>query len=184
MRHSLLSVEQAARLMREGGVVAYPTEAVFGLGCDPRNEAAVRRILSLKHRDAAQGLILVGGEFAQFSDWVGPADPSAALATWPGPVTWLFPKADSVPDFIAGRHPTLAIRVSAHPVCRALAEAFGGPIVSTSANPHSAPPARSAGEVESYFGEFIGGIVAGALGDREACSEIRDLASGEVLRGG
>jgi L-threonylcarbamoyladenylate synthase len=184
MRHTLLSVEQAARLMREGGVVAYPTEAVFGLGCDPRNEKAVRRILSLKQRDVAQGLILVGSQFEQFADWVAPCDPDPALATWPGPVTWLFPKAQTVPDFIAGRHTTLAIRVSAHPVCRALADAFSGPVVSTSANPHSAPPARSAGEVESYFGSFIDGIVAGALGGREACSEIRDLSSGEVLRGG
>jgi len=184
MRHSLLSVEQAARLMREGGVVAYPTEAVFGLGCDPRNEAAVRRILSLKQRDPGQGLILVGSEFGQFADWVAPADASAAMSTWPGPVTWLFPKAESVPAFISGNHQTLAIRVSAHPVCRALAEAFGGPIVSTSANPHSASPARSAGEVETYFGAFIDGIVAGALGGRGDCSEIRDLATGEVLRGG
>lgn len=184
MRHTLLTVEQAAQRMRDGQVVAYPTEAVFGLGCDPRNEAAVRRILALKHRAPEQGLILIAAEFGQFEGWLADADPTVALATWPGPVTWLFPKAPSVPGFIAGSHPTLAVRVTAHPVSRALSMAFGGPLVSTSANPHSAPPARSAGEVEEYFGSFIAGIVAGALGDREACSEIRDLATGKVLRGG
>jgi L-threonylcarbamoyladenylate synthase len=184
MRHTLLSVEQAAERMRDGQVVAYPTEAVFGLGCDPRNEAAVRRILALKHRAPEQGLILIAAEFGQFAGWLADADPAAALATWPGPVTWLFPKAASVPECIAGSHATLAIRVTAHPVSRALSKAFGGPLVSTSANPHSAPPARSAGEVEEYFGDFIAGIVAGALGGREACSEIRDLATGKVLRSG
>jgi L-threonylcarbamoyladenylate synthase len=144
----------------------------------------VRRILSLKQRAESMGLILVGSQFTQFADWVADVDPAAALATWPGPVTWLFPRHESVPDFVAGSHPSLAIRVSAHPVCRALAEAFGGPLVSTSANPHSVPPALTAGEVEDYFGGYIAGIVAGALGGREACSEIRDLASGKVLRGG
>lgn len=184
MRHSLLSVSQAARKMRDGEVIAYPTEAVFGLGCDPRNEAAVRRILALKHREASMGLILIAANFRQLHDWVAEVDPAPALATWPGPVTWLFPRAEGVPDFIAGKHPTLAVRVTAHPVCIKLCEAFGGPIVSTSANPHSAPPARSSGEVEAYFSHFIGGIVAGALGGRGACSEIRDLASGKVLRSG
>lgn len=182
MRHTLLTPEQAAAVMRDGGVIAYPTEAVFGLGCDPRAEPAVRRILALKQRAESMGLILIGSAYHQFRDWVGPCDPAAALATWPGPVTWLFPRAGTTPDFVAGGHPTQAIRVTAHPASRDICDAFGGPVVSTSANPHSAPPARSAGEVESYFGDFIDGIVAGALGEQENCSEIRDLATGQVLR--
>lgn len=187
MRHSLLTVERAAERMRAGEVVAYPTEAIFGLGCDPANEAAVRRILSLKHRPETMGLILIGSSFEQFTPWVAEVSAgqlAAAEATWPGPVTWLFPRGSGVPDFVAGKHETIAIRVTAHPVCRALCEAFGGPIVSTSANPHSAPPARSAGEIESYFGDFIAGIVAGALGGRAACSEIRDARTGAVVRPG
>lgn len=187
MRHMLLTPTEAADRLRDGEVVAYPTEAIFGLGCDPRNEAAVRRILSLKHRSASMGLILIGSSLDQFEPWVGPVPQDrldAALATWPGPVTWLFPRAPDVPDWLAGDHPTLAIRVTAHPISRALCDAFGGPVVSTSANPHSAPPARSAGEVEDYFGSFIGGIIAGALGGRDACSEIRDVMTGDVLRAG
>ena len=187
MRHMLLTVEEAAQRMREGGVVAYPTEAVFGLGCDPRNETAVRKILSLKHRAESMGLILIGSAFSQFADWVGDVPEErlqAAADTWPGPVTWLFPRAESVPDVIAGQHATLAIRVTAHETSAALCDAFGGPIVSTSANPHSAPPARAAGTVEDYFGSYIDGIVAGPLGGREACSEIRNVMTGEVLRAG
>lgn len=184
MRHTLLSPEEAARRMHEGQVVAYPTEAVFGLGCDPRNETAVRHLLSLKQREARMGVILIGADYGQFEGFVGEADPAPALATWPGPVTWLFPRGPDTPDWIAGEHPTVAVRVTDHAVSRELCEAFGGPIVSTSANPHGAPPARSAGTVEDYFGDYLGGIVAGALGGREAPSEIRDLASGAVRRAG
>ena len=187
MRHSLLTVEEAAAHMHAGAVVAYPTEAIFGLGCAPRNERAVRRILALKNRPESMGLILIGSNLEQFEGWLGAVDESrlqVATDSWPGAVTWLFPRGPDVPDFIAGDHDTLAIRVSAHPVCQALCDAFGGPVVSTSANPHSAPPARAAGEIEDYFGSFIAGIVAGALGGRALCSEIRDVRSGEVLRAG
>lgn len=187
MRHTLLTPTEAAERMRGGEVVAYPTEAVFGLGCDPSNEQAVRKVLSLKHRSPDLGLILIGCDFRQFDGWVETVAEDclqAAMETWPGPVTWLFPRAPRVPDWLAGKHETLAIRVTAHPVSRALCEAFGGPVVSTSANPHSSPPARSAGAVEDYFGHFIAGIIAGPLGDRTACSEIRDVRTGEVLRAG
>lgn len=182
MRHTLLSEEEAAEAMRAGGVVAYPTEAVFGLGCDPRNESAVRRILTLKQRREDAGLILIASDFTQFEGWLGEADPAPALATWPGPVTWRFPRAPGVPDWIGGAHPTLAVRVTAHPVCRKLCDCFGGPIVSTGASPRSAPPAKSAGVVEGWFGTFIDGIVAGPLGGLERCSEVRDLATGEIER--
>ncbi|NND45963.1 MAG: tRNA threonylcarbamoyladenosine biosynthesis protein RimN [Xanthomonadales bacterium] len=187
MRHLLLTPTQAAERLHDGQVIAYPTEAVFGLGCDPRNERAVGQVLSLKNRAASAGLILIGASLSQFEPWIGEitADQRRrAEETWPGPVTWLFPRGDEVPDFIAGDHDSIAIRVTAHAGCIALCEAFGGPVVSTSANPHGAPPARSAGEVEDYFGPFLGGIVDGALGNQAQPSEIRDLRSGEVLRGG
>ncbi len=181
----LLSTSEAADCLRRGQIIAYPTEAVFGLGCDPRNETAVRQLLSMKHRPASAGLILIGSNIEQFSPWVGEVTAEqlhTAALSWPGPVTWLFPRGSNVPDFIAGEHDTIAIRVTAHAPCVALCEAFGGPLVSTSANPHSAPPAGSAGEVETYFGPYLGGILAGPLGGREGTSEIRDLASGKVIR--
>ncbi|HET6591686.1 MAG TPA: Sua5/YciO/YrdC/YwlC family protein [Xanthomonadales bacterium] len=185
MRHSLVSAIEAAELLRRGKLVAYPTEAVFGLGCDPRNESAIRQLLALKHRPPEAGLILIGSDLAQFTPWIGEVTTeqrARALETWPGPVTWLFPRAPGVSDLVAGAHDTIAIRVTAHAASRALCEAFGGAVVSTSANPHSAPPARSAGEVETYFGSFIGGILEGALGGRQQPSEIRDLRTGRVVR--
>ena len=186
MRHMLLNSVEAAESLRKGQVIAYPTEAVFGLGCDPRNEKALTNLLALKLRPASAGLILIGSSFEQFSGWLPELDPeqvAPALQTWPGPVTWLFPRGDDVPDSVAGSHKTLAIRVTAHEPCIELCEAFGGPLVSTSANPHWAPPARSAGEVEDYFGSFLGGILAGPLGRREHASDIRDLATGKPIRG-
>ncbi len=187
MRHLLLNAGQAADCLRAGQVIAYPTEAVFGLGCDPLNESAVRKVLALKHRPAESGLILIGSSFAQFEPWIGEipeAQLHVAHATWPGPVTWLFPRSPLASDFITGTHETIAIRVTAHPGCIELCEAFGGPIVSTSANPRSAPPARSAGEVEGYFGNFLGGILEGNLGGNENPSEIRDLRTGAAVRAG
>ncbi len=183
----LLSVAEAAKYLRDGQVIAYPTEAVYGLGCDPFNEQAVRRVLALKSRPEAAGLILISDLFERFELFVGPVDSAQldrALATWPGPVTWLFPRAPGVPDWLAGAHASIALRVTAHPVCRALCAAFDGAVVSTSANPRAAEPARSADEVEAYFGNGIAGVLAGDLGVGQRPSEIRDLLSGAQVRAG
>lgn len=183
----LLSVSEAAQCLRDGKVLAYPTEAVYGLGCDPVNEAAVQRLLELKQRPATAGLILIADRFERFEPFVGPLGPGQidrALASWPGPVTWLFPRGDGVPDWLAGKHRTIALRVTAHPVCRRLCAEFGGAIVSTSANPSSAEPARTAERVLEYFGDALCGIAEGELGAAERPSEIRDLASGRIIREG
>ena len=183
---TLLDTAAAVKKLQAGHVIAYPTEAGYGLGCDPRNEAAVRQLLALKHRPESSGLILIGRCFEQFTPWVGEVTADqveTASKTWPGAVTWLFPRGGNVPDVVAGDHQTIAIRVTDHERCIQLCNAFGGPVISTSANPHSAPPARSSVEVEDYFGSYLGGILAGPLGGRTATSEIRDLQTGEVLRG-
>ncbi len=183
----LLTVQQAAQCLRDGEIIAYPTEAVFGLGCDPCNEMAVRRLLKLKKRPPELGLILIADKFERFLPFVQAVSAEQmerALVTWPGPVTWLFPRAADVPDWLAGTHPTVAIRVTAHPVCRALCSAWGGAIVSTSANPSQDEPARIAAEVEGYFGAALAGIVGGELGEGRRPSEIRDLRSGRIMRQG
>jgi L-threonylcarbamoyladenylate synthase len=182
-----LTVPRAAECLRAGEVIAYPTEAVYGLGCDPMCEAAVRRVLALKRRKPEEGLILIADCCARFLPFVAEVRAERlerARASWPGPVTWLFPRAPAVPDWLAGSHTTIALRVTDHPVCRALCAAFEGAIVSTSANPSGAEPARSADEVREYFGDGLAGIVEGELGGRAAPSEIRDLATGRVLREG
>jgi L-threonylcarbamoyladenylate synthase len=106
------------------------------------------------------------------------------MSSWPGPVTWLFPRSQYTPDWLAGSHVSIALRLSDHPVCRSLCASFGGAIVSTSANPRGAEPARSAEQVEEYFGSGVCGIVEGALGEQNLPSEIRDLVSGRVIRKG
>jgi L-threonylcarbamoyladenylate synthase len=183
----ILSIGEAVECLRAGGIIAYPTEAVYGLGCDPGNETAVLRLLQLKNRPAAAGLILIADQFERCEPFVaqlGPGQLDRALTTWPGPVTWLFPRGEGVPDWLAGVHPTIALRVTAHPVCRSLCAEFGAAIVSTSANPSEAEPARTPERVEEYFGEALCGIVAGELGGSQRPSEIRDLASGRIIREG
>ena len=182
-----LALRQATRTLREGGVVAHPTEAVFGLACDPLNPVAVERLLALKGRPVDKGLILVAASFGQLERFVHVPDAAAlarAEASWPGPVTWLFPVGDDTPYWLSGRHSTLAVRVTGHPLTRALCEAFGGPLVSTSANPAGRPAPRSALAVRRYFGGRLDRILNAPLGGAERPSEIRDLMSGRVLRGG
>jgi L-threonylcarbamoyladenylate synthase len=186
-RIALLNTASAVGKLRAGQVIAYPTEAVYGLGCDPSNEAAVRKILTLKDRPESAGFVLIASDFSQLKPWVADIDKSLidrAMQSWPGPVTWLFPRAPGVPDYIAGKHDTIAVRITAHEPSRALCEAFGSALTSSSANHRAAEPARSAEEVDAYFGDSIAGILEGALGESQKPSEIRDLVSGAIIRQG
>lgn len=180
-----LQVRAASRALRAGGVVAYPTEGVWGLGCDPLNQAAVMHLLGLKRRDWRKGLILVAAHFDQLLPFVELPSKTAqkrAFATWPGAVTWVFPASEAAPMWLSGERDTLAVRVTAHPVARALCEAFGGALVSTSANREGRPPARSATEVRRVFDGAIASLVPGALGGLAGPTVIRDVVSGLILR--
>ncbi len=173
--------------LQMGKVIAYPTEAVYGLGCDPLDERAVRQVLSLKQRPESAGLILIADDFGRFRPFIESLSEeleARAMSAWPGPVTWLVPKSGIVPSWLAGEHQTIALRIPDHPVCNALCKAFGGAIVSTSANPRGQEPALSADKVHAYFGSALCGTVQGGLGSGDKPSEIRDLASGRVLREG
>lgn len=178
----------AADVLRAGGVVAYPTEAVFGLGCDPRNHAAFERLFALKQRPPTQGVLLIGADFEQVAPYIDlSATPHDALmrvrASWPGPHTWILPRAAGVPEWIAGGHAGIALRVTAHPPAAALCRAFGAALVSTSANRHGEPPARSADEVRLAFGGSLDAILNGPTGGLERPTPIRDAISGESVRG-
>ena len=180
-------LQAAAEALRAGGVVAYPTEAVYGLGCDPHNRTAFARVFELKQRPPTQGVLLIAAEFAQVEKYIDkarvPTDALArARATWPGPHTWIFPRAAGVPDWIAGGHAGIALRVTAHPLAAALCRTFGGALVSTSANRHGEPPARTAAQVRSAFGDQLGYILDGAVGGQERPTPIRDAISGELIR--
>jgi L-threonylcarbamoyladenylate synthase len=175
----------AVEALHAGGVVAYPTEAVFGLGCDPFDESAVARLFALKQRPTAQGVLLIAANFGQVARFIGET-PDAALArareTWPGPHTWVFPRSASTPDWLAGAHEGIALRITAHPAAAQLCEAFGGALVSTSANRHGAAPARSAAEVQIVFGAEVACILDGAVGGLGRPTTIRDALSGQIIR--
>lgn len=168
-----------------GGVIAYPTEAVWGLGCDPADQAAVHSVLALKQRPVEKGLILVAADMWQleFLVWDLPAQLQDKLRqSWPGPNTWLIPHHERVPAWVTGRHPTVAVRVSDHPVVAALCSAFGGPLVSTSANPQGLPAARSQLAVRRYFRGQPLRYAPGVVGRRQSPSQIRDLISDQLVR--
>lgn len=180
-----LAVRYAARVLAAGGVVAYPTEAVYGLGCDPRDFDAVARLLALKRRPARKGVILIAASLAQLEPWILPLDAAARARIgdgWPGPHTWLVPCRAQVPRWLRGAHDTLAVRVTAHPLAAALCRAFGGAIVSTSANRAGRPPARSALAVRARLGGEVDCVLNGALGGAARPTEIRDLATGALVR--
>lgn len=175
---------RAIAALRAGQVIAYPTEAVWGLGCDPFDEAAVRRLFALKGRSEAKGLILIAADVAQVEPWLQaltPAQREAAHATWPGPYTWVVP-APTAPRWLRGDHDSLAVRVSAHAGVQALCRAWGGPLVSTSANRSGEPPLASPDALYLAFDDGLGYILPGALGGDAKPSEIRDAISGAVLR--
>lgn len=181
---SSVHLRVAARLLQEGGVIAYPTEGVWGLGCDPLNEAAVRRLLDLKQRPESKGLIIIAASMAQVETWLAGLDAAQRAAcdrTWPGPYTWVVPAAQA-PAWLRGRHDSVAVRVSAHPGVQALCNAFGGALVSTSANVSGRPPARDALQLRQQFGRGLDYILPGRLGGDGKPSEIRDARTGIVLR--
>jgi len=178
-------VARIARLVRAGGVVAYPTEGVFGLGCVAEDGTAVDRILALKGRGAAQGLIVIAADFVQVEALLTPLNGKLRArldATWPGPVTWVVPARAETPAWLTGGRSTLAVRITAHPAARALCEEVGAALVSTSATRHGRPPARTALAVRRIFGDTIDGVLPGPCGTLGGPTEIRDLASGRVLR--
>ncbi|MFO8156223.1 MAG: L-threonylcarbamoyladenylate synthase [Pseudomonadota bacterium] len=177
----------AAHALAAGGVVAYPTEAVFGLGCDPDNPDAVARLLALKRRPWRKGLILLAADLDQLRPYLAPLTPeleARLMASWPGPHTWLVPAARGLSRWLRGEHPTLAVRVSAHPPAAALARAFGKPVISTSANRAGRPPLDTADAVRRTFGARLDHVLSGPTGGQARPTAIRDLVSGEVVRAG
>ena len=188
-----MKLARAVEILRAGGVVAYPTEAVYGIGCDPWCEAALGRIAAIKRRPLTKGLILIGADCGQLEpfvrpDWMEWVERQLGEEPRPSdpPVTWLVPARASVPGGVTGQRSgvgaRVAIRVTAHPVARELCLGFGGAIVSTSANTAAAPPARSALEVRLRLGRQLDLVVPGPTGGHSRPSAIRDAESGRTLR--
>jgi L-threonylcarbamoyladenylate synthase len=182
---SHVHVSLAARIVLAGGVIAYPTEAVFGLGCLPENRAAVERVLAIKRRSWRKGLLLIGSELAQLERFVVlPTEPrlSEVLASWPGPVTWVLRARARVPTWISGGRDSVAVRLTDHPLARELCAAADHALVSTSANVSRRPPLRDVRVLRRELGRQVDYVLAGALGGLERPTVIKDARSGKILR--
>lgn len=175
-------IRKAVRILRGGGVIAYPTEGVYGLGCLPGDLGAVNRVLEIKGRDAREGLILIASDSAQLAEWARLPEGAELRSTAERPVTWLVPPQPDVPYWIRGTHEKVAVRVTGHPVAAALCSAAGSALVSTSANVSGRPPARTAYVLRRDFGPRVDYVVPGNCGPAKGPSEIRDLETGEIVR--
>ena len=181
----MIAATQATDVLLGGGVIAYPTEGVFGLGCLPDDVDAVARILRIKERSPAKGLILIAARPEQFDDWIDPAASGALPEPDPQqPVTWIVPPAARVPAIVTGDHPGLAVRITTNPTAAAICEQVDMPIVSTSANVSGRPVARNRFVLRRNIGRLVDFIVPGECGPASGPSEIRDLETGKVLRPG
>jgi L-threonylcarbamoyladenylate synthase len=171
--------------MHNGRILAYPTEAVWGLGCDPLNPHAVETVLALKGRSKSKGLILIAADIGQiepFIDIQSTEIRKKLLESWPGPVTWIVPATHKTPPWLKGKRGTLAVRVTAHPAASALCRVFGGAIVSTSANPSGARPALTLLKTRLYFTGAPLDFLPGKLGELDKPTAIFDACSGNQLR--
>lgn len=187
-QYSAGSLDYCIDKLQQQEVIAYPTEAVFGLGCDPDSEEAVMALLALKQRPVEKGLILIAADYAQLEPYIADRELSVLqrermFASWPGPVTYVVPASPHTPRWLTGRFDSLAIRVSDHPDVQALCRGFGKPLVSTSANLSGEPPCRNADEVMKQFGPQFP-VLHAETGGRLNPSEIRDVISGNLIRQG
>ncbi len=184
MSISNFRLRHAARQLFQGEILAYPTEAVYGLGCDPLNGIAVSKILELKQRPMDKGLILIASSFEQIEPYIQ-ADAAILeriMPSWPGPVTWIVPVQTWVPHWLTGKFDSLAVRVTAHPLAKSLCETFGGPLVSTSANPAGKPPATTSIQVLNYFSTDQLEIVKGDVGELGRATPIYNALDGSRIR--
>lgn len=184
---SLLTIEEAVACLHRGEIIAYPTEAVFGLGCCPQNEIALSRLVALKERSPNKGMILIASDVSQILSYLDlsqiPAQKWLQIqTTWPGPYTWVIPASAAVQPLVRGSFNSIAVRITNHPVASALCRAFNGPLISTSANKAACEPYKKGDEVLSYFGSKVAGVVEGEVGDAKAPTTIQDALTDEIYR--
>ncbi|KAA8732089.1 tRNA threonylcarbamoyladenosine biosynthesis protein RimN [Acinetobacter qingfengensis] len=185
-----VDLDQAIACLKQGNVLAYPTEAVWGLGCDPAQQQAFEKILKLKQRPIEKGVILLSESIARIEPLLSILDPDIrqqVVASWQNSndqqraTTWLLPIQPAIPTWIYGKHDRVAIRVTQHPLCQQLCAAFDGMVVSTSANPAGSTPAKTAQQVANYFSGQIS-ILSGNLGHSPEPSRILDAVTGQLIR--
>lgn len=178
-------LSQAIVAINKGGIIAYPTESVYGLGCDPFNQKALEQLLLLKQRPVEKGMILIASHVQHVLPLIMPKRPddlARALKTWPGHHTWVFPKTSKVPVWVSGQYDSIAVRVSKHPVVKQLCDQLNGPLVSTSANLSNQDNLNSIKDIALTFGDKIACYIDAPTGDEKKPSTIRDAHSGAIIR--
>lgn len=181
---SIALVRRVRSHVRRGGVIAYATESCFGLGCDPHNERALRKVLRIKRRAKSKGLIVVGDRFERFVSLLNPlgeAEQKQTETTWPGPHTWLIPARWRAKRSLRGKHAALAVRVTAHADAKMLCQRLSMALVSTSMNRANHRPVRTTRECFRRFGNSVM-VVPGRIGARKNPSTIQDLRTGKIFR--
>lgn len=182
--HRLPTSRVLAVYLNRGGLIAYPTEACYGLGCDPRNRVAVQRLLKLKRRPQRKGLILIAAKFAQIQHYLAPltnAEQQRLQQDGAQVITNLMPAKNSCPRWLRGQHNTLAVRLTTHSLASRLCRELGHALVSTSANLSGQHPVKTYAECQKMFGEKVW-VLPGKVGKRKRPSQIRAWADGKILR--
>lgn len=182
-----LTVSNEIEALTQGKLIVYPTEAVWGIGCDPANERAVMSLLEAKQRPVEKGLILVAANLSQCLEYFDyeavPIEKRAEIfSSWPGPITWLLPAKSSTPTWITGGSDVIAIRISAHPTIQRICKTFNKPIISTSANITGTPVCTELNDAQRVFGNKVAFYVDEALGGNTKPSVIQHSITGEIFR--
>jgi len=182
---SARQIRHAVHILKQGGLIAYPTEAVFGLGCLPDKTETIKRLLQLKHRPKEKGLILLASELSQlepYIDYLTPDILQKIQSSWPGPTTWILPTPVTTSPLIRGNFNTIALRISAHPIVRELCDQCQSPIISSSANLTGKKMSYNALDVRLQFKTHLDYILNGPLGDSNNPSVIKDAITDQVIR--
>jgi L-threonylcarbamoyladenylate synthase len=178
-------LDLAVKHIHAGGIILYPTEAVYGLGCDPFNQTAVMRLLALKQRAITQGLIVIAANWQQVEHLCQPLEPQqlqAAWQSWPGHETWLFPARQETPNWLTGRFNSIALRVTAHPITAQLCLLANMPLVSTSANINGQPAVNRLADVCHALRTAVDFAIDAEVGNAAKPSRIRDIISQQIIR--
>ena len=178
------SFRRIAAYLRRGGLIAYPTESCYGLGCDPDNRTAVLRLLKLKQRPQRKGLILIAASYRQVARYLQPLTLNEQVKLQRDgaqAITYLMPVHHSAPRWLRGAHDTLAVRLTAHPVAAQLCRSANSALVSTSANRSGQRPARTYAQCRRLFGRKVW-VLPGRVGKRRKPSTIRTWVNDKIIR--
>lgn len=175
-------IRRATDVLLGGGVIACPTDGVFGLSCMPDNSTALLRLLEIKQRDPAKGLILIAASKQQLRDWIAIPPESIPDPLPDQAITWIVPAAEGVSELVRGEHSSVAVRVTINPIARSLCAAVSSPLISSSANRAGEEPISDSDTLHRKFVGSVDYVVPGECGPATGPSEIIDLESGNKLR--